>query len=68
MVFTLTKAKKIQIKAIYEAFYNHRHYVTAFQCTLELEIFVFLIAFFRVKTLGNCLEFRYRNQRELELN
>ena len=37
-------------------------------CTLKLEIFVFLIAFFRVKTLGNCLGFRCRNQRELELN
>ena len=37
-------------------------------CTLKLEIFVFLITFFKVKTLGNFLEFRYRNQRELELN
>ena len=68
MVFTLAKAKKIEIKATYEAFWNHRHYSAAFQCTQELEIFVFLIAFFRFKSLGNCLEFRYRNQRELELN
>ena len=37
-------------------------------CTLKLEIFVFLKAFFRVKTLGNCFRSRYRNQRELELN
>ena len=37
-------------------------------CTVKLEIFVFLIAFFRVKTLGNCLGVRYRNQRELKLN
>ena len=37
-------------------------------CTLKLEIFVFLIAFFRVKTLGNCLEFHFSDQRRLELN
>ena len=35
-------------------------HITAFHCTLELEIFVFLIAFFRVKTFGNYLGFRHR--------
>ena len=46
---------------------NHQHYVTAFQCTLKLEMFVFLIALFRAGQ-SSCLGIRYRNQRELELN
>ena len=47
---------------------NFRIINITLHCTLKLEIFVFLIAFFRAKTLGICLEFLNRNQRELELN